>query len=133
AVVATAGIATVAVGGWSARTEPADDPMPACPATTPPAVPPGGVVVQGDHDGDGCPTPAVWADGVLTIDGQRYGIGRPGDEIRLGDWDCDGIDTPRLFRPATGGDLVFNQWPTSELRVISAAPGTEITRRPQCG
>ncbi|HET6665103.1 MAG TPA: serine/threonine-protein kinase, partial [Acidimicrobiales bacterium] len=92
---------------------------------------PGGqatVEVEGDPEGDGCPTVGVYqreAVGgvermVLTIriggDRQRIAIGEPGDQLVLGDWDCDGVDTPGLYRAAVGDVQYFDAWPQLEQR-----------------
>lgn len=49
-------------------------------------------------------------DSVLEVDGRRYRVGRAGDEVLVGDWDCDGTATPALLRPATGEVFVFPRW-----------------------
>ena len=74
-----------------------------------------------DHDGDGCPSPGVIADGVIEVGGVRYGVGREGDVLAVGDWDCDGTDTVAAVRPATGEVFVFDDWaqPSDQL-VVSA-------------
>jgi len=40
----------------------------------------------------------------------RYRVGRPGDRRFVGDWDCDGEDSPALYRPRTGEAFVFDRW-----------------------
>jgi hypothetical protein len=90
---------------------------------------PGGQVVEGDVAGDGCTVRGVYQpetlpDGttamVLTIalDGvdKQIGMGDAGDRVVLGDWDCDGDDTPGLYRTATGVVDYFDVWPTVEQR-----------------
>ena len=47
---------------------------------------------------------------IVEADGARYEVGRPGDEVVLGDWDCDGTSTPALLRPSTGDVFVFADW-----------------------
>lgn len=53
----------------------------------------------------------------------RFRIGAPGDELLLGDWDCDGTDTDTagIYRPATGETFLFDGW--AEDRVLVARPG----------
>jgi Protein kinase domain len=98
-----------------------------CPEVEPPVAGPGGQVVEGDPEGEGCTTFGVYqvqtlADGtevmVLTIriggDQQRIAIGQPGEQVLLGDWDCDGVDTPALYRAAAGQVQYFNVWPEVE-------------------
>jgi hypothetical protein len=95
----------------------------AAPEAAPPAPPVcalvGAGTIVGDPDGDGCPVAGRWADGVLTIqvepgtEPRRYAVGAPGDVVGLGDWDCDGDDTPGLFRPTTGVVTLFDTWPVT--------------------
>jgi hypothetical protein len=98
-----------------------------CPSVEPPVAGPTGQVVEGDPEGDGCPTFGLYqvqtlADGsevmVLTIriggDQQRIALGQPGDQVVLGDWDCDGIDTPALYRATVGEVQYFDAWPEVE-------------------
>jgi hypothetical protein len=80
-------------------------------------VPAGAQVVRGDAAGIGCITTAVYADEVLTIRIQptdlhprRFALGLPGDRLFLGDWNCDGIATPALFRASTGATLYYDSW-----------------------
>lgn len=95
-----------------------------CAPTEPPAAPAGARVVSGDVAGDGCTVQGVYApqalsDGrtvmVLTIAvggaERQIGLGGVGDEILLGDWDCDGVDTPGLYRRAAGLVQYFDEWP----------------------
>ena len=55
---------------------------------------------------------------------RRYAIGAPGDVVALGDWNCDGIDTPGLFRPSTGVISLFDAWPVT---TDTAAPSVVAT------
>lgn len=64
---------------------------------------------------------------VQTADGPaRFRIGEPGDALLVGDWDCDGLDTPGLYRPATGETFLFDGW--AQDGVLEAAPGTVLER-----
>ena len=84
--------------------------------------------VSGDPEGDGTPTDAafqleqdpapgcaVYGRLYVTIAGEErtFRIGEPGDQLLLGDWDCDGIDTPAVYRPATGEVAYHDGWPAS--------------------
>jgi hypothetical protein len=116
---------------------PAAEPSPSGPALDCPPVerPSEGAVradlLEGDLDGDGCPQPVLWDGAALTAavdpdeDGQRYVIevGPPGEDGRrpdddavvvLGDWDCDGRDTPALYQPETGEAFLFAGWATAD-------------------
>ncbi len=58
----------------------------------------------------------LWLRKNLAWDGGDYAnffFGEPGDQAVLGDWDCDGIDTPGMFRPSNGYAYVSNQNATS--------------------
>ena len=122
-------LAAVAVALLLVTGDDADEPatLPACEGDEPEA-PAGAQVATGDVAGIGCATTVVYADEggsmVLTVrlhpddaDVARYGVGRAGDRLLLGDWECDGIDTPALYRPSTGEVLTFGSW---------APPGTEV-------
>ncbi|HZA76667.1 MAG TPA: serine/threonine-protein kinase [Acidimicrobiales bacterium] len=98
----------------------------ACPDVEEPVAGPAALVVAGDPEGDGCPTTGVYQPEdvggtermilTITIDGdsQRIAIGAPGDQLVLGDWDCDGTDTPGLYRAAAGEVQYFDVWPEVE-------------------
>ena len=84
------------------------------------------VEVEGDPEGDGCLTVGVYQPEAvggtermvlsIRIDGdrQRIAIGEPGDQLVLGDWDCDGVDTPGLYRAGAGDVQYFDAWPQVE-------------------
>ncbi|MBT8199412.1 MAG: hypothetical protein KJO36_02730, partial [Acidimicrobiia bacterium] len=53
----------------------------------------------------------LWLRKNLSWDGGDYAnfyFGNPGDVGVVGDWDCDGIDTPGMFRPGNGFAYVAN-------------------------
>ncbi|HEX2575086.1 MAG TPA: hypothetical protein VHK88_01985 [Aquihabitans sp.] len=63
-----------------------------------------------DVDGDGC-AEAVEVDGTaVTAGGATFDVGRAGDRIAVGDWDCDGQATPGIVRPSTGEVFLFGGW-----------------------
>lgn len=86
-----------------------------------------------DVDGDGCPDAVVVEGRLATIGDRHVEIGVDGDVVALGDWDCDGIDTPALLRPATGEVFVFPSWALDEpvtvdhVIVVPGALGLETT------
>jgi eukaryotic-like serine/threonine-protein kinase len=120
-----------------------DDGAPDCPEDEASAATGGGAAaaVEGDPEGDGCPTVGVYRPEAVAgtelmvlsirIDGdrQRIAIGEPGDQLLLGDWDCDGADTPGLYRTRHGDVQYFDAWPEVERqryepnRSEAAAPG----------
>ena len=50
-----------------------------------------------------------YANGVVDVDGARYRVGEPGDQVIAGDWDCDGAVTLAVFRPRTGDVFRFDR------------------------
>jgi hypothetical protein len=69
---------------------------------------------QADVDGDGCLDAVVVTDRVVEAAGQRWALGEPGDTVAVGDWDCDGLATPAVYRPSSGEVFVFSRWATPE-------------------
>ena len=109
-----------------------DDPAPPvdCPDAPIPGLgseAPDAQVVEGDVAGDGCTVVGVYgarsmADGStamvlgITLDGrpEEIQLGAVGDQLVLGDWDCDGADTPALYQAASGVVHYFDVWPSVE-------------------
>ncbi len=126
-VVAGAGVAAALLG--PERTPAATASMRACPAAARPAAPAGAVLLLGDPDGDGCDGWAAYVDQVLAValspgsTPRRYRVGRPGDVVLLGDWDCNGVDTPGLYRTSTGRILYFDDWDTTGAGLPPSATG----------
>jgi serine/threonine protein kinase len=95
---------------------PPDPRPPSCAPASPPLIQQGELVMSGDLDGDGCRAFVTWRGNLLTVyqapdqPGPTYELGQPGDALLLGDWNCDRIDTPALYRPSTGEVFLFNQW-----------------------
>lgn len=100
---------------------------PPCADAVEPAERPGVRVLAGDLTGAGCSTWVTWSAGVLEVPrgaaepADRFRMGEEGDLPVLGDWDCDGADTPAVYRPATGEVFVFDGF---------AGEGGELTSRP---
>ncbi|MEO7555292.1 MAG: protein kinase [Acidimicrobiales bacterium] len=108
ALAAAAVMAVVLLGAGSrwALTAAGSAPSAACPS--PPTMQPGDRLVGGR-----CPSAIQRGDVlVAVVDGaeRRYHLGAPGDVLLVGDWDCDGIATPGLYRPAEGLALQFASW-----------------------
>jgi hypothetical protein len=78
----------------------------------------------------------VWDSGTARLEVRRpngvahYGLGQPGDEVELGDWDCDGVVTPLLRRPSTGEAWRYDGWPTAEHPVEAIAVDTDLEPPP---
>src|SRR3546814_16950325 len=36
-------------------------------------------------------------------------VGGPGDQLFVGDWNCDGVDRPALYRPADGSVVYLEE------------------------
>ena len=58
---------------------------------------------------------------MATVEGRHYQVGRPGDLLLLGDWNCDRIDTPALYRPTTGEVFRFDAWAGAGAQVEAVA------------
>ena len=117
----------VAGAGWLRLRPTSTSPTEAACAGAPLPVPVGAQVVRADTAGIGCLATGVYADEVLTIrleptdpKPRRFALGLPGDRLFLGDWNCDGIATPALFRPSTGATLYYDSWSTNEKPSIDA-------------
>ena len=119
AALAAGGAATVivALALLVERRGPARPEAPSCPPVTAP--------LKADVDGDGCPSPAMWSGNVLEVAGERYQLGQPGDVVVLGDWDCDGRDTPALYRPG-GAVLFFDGWAEDGRALPAASRGQQL-------
>ncbi len=62
---------------------------------------------------------------VVQAAGVRYGVGRSGDRVVVGDWRCDGRATPAVLRPATGEVFVFSRWAAQD-RQVTTRPSTTV-------
>jgi hypothetical protein len=138
AIVAGVAVLAFAARSLAAAGPPADAGAPATTATTArtapvakaPVAPPSTTATIGpspacgaagstlDVDGDGCADAVAISDGVVAVHGTRFAVGAPGDDVVVGDWDCDGIATPAVLRPSTGEVFVFSTW---------SGPGADVT------
>ncbi|CAN5558051.1 hypothetical protein BH24ACT4_BH24ACT4_25710 [soil metagenome] len=94
-----------------------------CAAFAPIDVPPGAEELTADFAGDGCPTQVVWDGQVMRFRAdasesrpRSYQVaaeGGPG-QLVIGDWDCDGADTPAFYQPGTGRVAYFSEVPERE-------------------
>lgn len=48
--------------------------------------------------------------GVVTTSAGRFEVGGPSDRVVLGDWDCDGEETPAVLVTGTGEVFSFSRW-----------------------
>jgi hypothetical protein len=87
----------------------------ACPMLSDPTA------VAADVDGDGCPDAVHVSDGVVEVAGARWAVGQAGDEMLVGDWNCDGVATVAVVRPATGEVFVFNGWADTGADLVATA------------
>ncbi len=51
-------------------------------------------------------------------DYEEFFFGQPGDISLVGDWNCDGVSTPGMFRPSTGFAYLTNQQATVEAEIV---------------
>ena len=81
--------------------------------------------------------PSVGDGTEIRSDGRTYTLGRNGDRIAVGDWDCNGTRTPGLVRPSTGEIFLFASWAGSGTGVTIApsavVPGALILRTNPAG
>lgn len=77
-----------------------------------------------DPDGDGCPSTVLIGDAVVEVDGVRYGVGRPGDLLAVGDWDCDGLATVALVHRGSGEVFLFDGWASGGAEATATSLGT---------
>lgn len=62
------------------------------------------------------------AGNVVERDGRRWSVGRPGDIVVVGDWDCDGVATIAVVRPGTGEVWAFTDWSPAPARPLATVP-----------
>lgn len=105
-----------------------------------PTPPSGGEPVPGfvDLDADGCADSVWWSPSDATLHvltdpavgsvPDRFGLGAPGDQLVVGDWDCDGATTPAIYRPDTGETFHFDRWAAAG-RPVEATPGDILPPR----
>lgn len=75
-----------------------------------------------DVTGDGCLDEVViQPGGVIQVGNERWAVGTSGDDVAVGDWDCDGTATPAVFRPSTGEVFVFSHWASEDAPVTIPA------------
>ncbi|HSH59839.1 MAG TPA: serine/threonine-protein kinase [Acidimicrobiales bacterium] len=91
-------------------------PQPCPPVTSP---------LKADLDGDGCPSAVAVRENILEVEGERYQLGGRSDTVLIGDWDCDGRDTPALYRPS-GEVFLFDAWAQEGEALPAASRGEHL-------
>lgn len=93
-----------------------------------------------DVDGDGCAEGVVIEGSSIQAGAVKYQLGANGDQLAVGDWDCDGTATPALVRPGTGEVFVFARWATpaepvsmAPTAVVAAGAKPDLERPSKCG
>jgi hypothetical protein len=61
-------------------------------------------------DGRPCPVPLRYADGVLTLGDEHFGLGLPDAAVAVGDFSCDGNPQAAVLDRSTGDLFVFEAW-----------------------
>lgn len=79
---------------------------------------------EADRRCDGCTDGMSVEGNTVTVGTTRYRLGRDGDLVAVGDWDCDGDATAALLRPSTGEVHTFDAWPTGGEPLVATASGT---------
>ncbi len=143
--LALAALGSAGITGDPAATRP---PTPRPPTTGPPAAPvettsqppsspPCAVPVDPSDGALGCAEPITVVGTFVTVGSHRFEVGQPGDEVVVGDWDCDGTVTPALLRASTGDVFVFPGWADDEaltVRPAASVPGARaLVTRPAAG
>lgn len=61
---------------------------------------------------------------LVRTDSGRWEVGRDGDVVTVGDWDCDRLPTPAVLRPSDGRVAVFDRWAPAEAEEQARPVGT---------
>lgn len=132
AAAAALGASLLVAGAWRSLGSAGDGVEP--PAPRPEPAMPCAVV-----DPSGGPCQPVRVEGTtVSVGSVAFAVGEPGDEVAVGDWDCDGQATVALARPTTGEVFVFPGWAADgalEVAPTVVVPGAVELRAPAgpCG
>jgi hypothetical protein len=102
---------SVRTAATPSRSRPAHVATGRCPTVRAPAV---------DLDHDGCGEAVLVSGRRVTAGDAQFEVGRPGDQLVLGSWNCTGQVTPALLRPTTGEVFVFSSWAGDHPVVVPA-------------
>lgn len=105
AAVAALGASLLVAGAWRSLGSDSHDPAEGPAAPSPPNEPCAVV----DLGGGACQPVRVHG-GTVSVGTVTFQVGQPGDEVVVGDWDCDGQATVALRRPGTGEVFLFPGW-----------------------
>lgn len=89
-------------------------------------------VLDADVDARGCSVPVAWDGAQLLVprpDGphRRYDLDAQADDhLLVGDWTCDGHDTPALYRPMTGQLFLFDGFAERDEEVTGRVEETGV-------
>ena len=72
---------------------------------------------QRGREADRSPSPGIVHGNVVERAGRRWAVGKAGDVVAIGRWNCDGESLPAVLRPATGQIWVFSAWPDGSASV----------------
>lgn len=97
---------------------------PAPTTTTAPDCAPISAPAVADVDGDGCVEAVTIVGERVSVGPVTWVVGRPGDVVVVGDWDCDATATPASLRPDTGEVFVFDRWPGGDEQLTIDAVAT---------
>jgi hypothetical protein len=140
---AAAGLAVVAL--WAvmgpdrnaSTATPSQTPVAAVPATPTPA--PRATPTPSPPPASSQETPRVVVIGnLVAVDDTWFEVGRSGDIVRVGDWDCDGSPSPAVLRPTSGEVFVFEEWAEDDgvrrVDALAVIPGAaDLTLSPTAG
>jgi tRNA A-37 threonylcarbamoyl transferase component Bud32 len=133
-IVAGAGAGLAVVALWAVlvpgqrTTTPGSTPTAAAPAPPTPTPEPPSTVAPTPSPPPSQEMPRVVVVGnLVAIDDAWFELGRTGDIVRVGDWDCDGSSSPAVLRPASGEVFVFEGWvegdATRRAEALTVVPG----------
>jgi eukaryotic-like serine/threonine-protein kinase len=105
-------------------------PAPPCDHVAAPTAADGVEVLAADVAGRGCSVPVVWDGEVLVVhrpdrEPVRYDLDAEAeDHLLLGDWTCDGRDSPAVYRPTTGELFLFDGFADGDQEVVGSVEDT---------